>query len=134
MQSRRKAQIWIYRDAEVLILQTLPERGGGYWQPVTGHVEEGESFEQGARREASEETGIPANSPLVALGGYQFDDRWGFHCAEEIFAMEAPARFEVKIEPTEHVAFLWRPLAEALERVKYPPPPIVSSRLQAIFK
>ena len=48
----RKVQVWIYRKAsgtpsqgpvEVLILKLTPERGG-FWQPVTGGVEEGEDI------------------------------------------------------------------------------------------
>lgn len=125
MKARRKAQIWLVRGGKTLVLRRRLDMGGGMdgiWQPVTGHVEEGESFARGAQREAHEETGISAETPVRRLAAYEFDDRWGTHCTEEIFAMEAPAGLEVVLDPTEHIACEWLPLAEALKRVAYPPP------------
>ncbi len=45
-------------DGRVLLLRRSPERGG-FWQPVTGRIEPGESPEAAAGRELSEETGYP---------------------------------------------------------------------------
>src|SRR4030042_1806138 len=42
---------------EYLLLKRLPERNG-FWQPVTGGVEEGESRDEALHREIMEETGI----------------------------------------------------------------------------
>lgn len=135
LKRRRKAQIWILRGSQVLILRTRPDRGD-FWQPVTGHVEEGETFEAGARREAFEETGIPLGSPITRLGAFEFDDRWGYRCSEEVFAMEAPLDFEVKLEPSEHVALEWRPLEidSLLEKVAYPPPAEARANLLKLFQ
>ncbi len=57
-------------DGRVLLLKRIPERGG-FWQPVTGRIEPGESPEAAAARELREETGYPG--PVRSL-----DYRHGF--------------------------------------------------------
>jgi dATP pyrophosphohydrolase len=51
----------IYRrngdEVEYLLLKRTPERSG-FWQPVTGGVEEGETRKEALCREISEETGL----------------------------------------------------------------------------
>jgi dATP pyrophosphohydrolase len=42
-------------EKKVLMLKVKPDRGS-FWQPVTGGIDEGESFVEGALREAEEET------------------------------------------------------------------------------
>ena len=54
---KKKVQVWIYCKEEVLLLKTNEQRGG-FWQPVTGSVEENENLEASALREAQEETGL----------------------------------------------------------------------------
>jgi len=56
-------------DGRVLLLRRAPERGG-FWQPVTGRIDAGESAAQAARRELREETG--ADAPVEPLG-YEHD-------------------------------------------------------------
>ena len=44
---------------KVLLIQRAPTvRGGGYWAPVSGEVEPGESQEAAVAREAKEEVGL----------------------------------------------------------------------------
>ncbi len=45
-------------DGRVLLLRRSPDRGG-FWQPVTGRIEPGESPQAAAERELREETGYP---------------------------------------------------------------------------
>ncbi len=48
-------------DGAVLIVRRAPALAlGGYWTPVTGRVEPGESLEAAAHRELREETGLTA--------------------------------------------------------------------------
>ena len=59
---KRKVQVAIFhldeqQQKHFLLLKTNKKRGE-FWQNVTGSVEEGESFEQGAIREVIEETGL----------------------------------------------------------------------------
>lgn len=51
-------------DDAYLLLKRNPSNGG-FWQPVTGYVEPGESLSDAARREVEEETGI--HIPTSAL-------------------------------------------------------------------
>ena len=44
-------------EIEYLILKRKQERGG-FWQPITGGLEEGETLMEALRREIKEETGI----------------------------------------------------------------------------
>jgi len=49
----------ITRGNKVLIIQRAPSvRGGGYWAPVSGEVEPGESQEAAVARESMEEVGL----------------------------------------------------------------------------
>jgi lipoyl(octanoyl) transferase len=52
-------------DGRVLLLRRTPDRGG-FWQPVTGRIEPGETPEAAAVRELGEETGYPG--PVRSLG------------------------------------------------------------------
>jgi 8-oxo-dGTP pyrophosphatase MutT (NUDIX family) len=49
---------------EYLLLKRLPGRNG-FWQPITGGVEEGETQEETLRREIKEETGMKNLISLV---------------------------------------------------------------------
>ena len=46
------------------MLKRILEKGG-FWQPITGNVREGETFKEAAMREIGEETGI---SEILELG------------------------------------------------------------------
>ncbi|MBI1992940.1 MAG: NUDIX domain-containing protein [Deltaproteobacteria bacterium] len=49
----------IIKDEKTLLIQRAPTvRGGGYWAPVSGEVEPGESQEAAVAREAMEEVGL----------------------------------------------------------------------------
>jgi 8-oxo-dGTP pyrophosphatase MutT (NUDIX family) len=56
---------------EYLLLKRLPDRNG-FWQPVTGGLEEGETRTEALRREIKEETGIK-NLIRVIEGLYYFE-------------------------------------------------------------
>ena len=60
--TNKQVEIIVFRksknkDFEFLILKRNEERGG-FWQPLTGGVKQGESFNEALMRELCEETGI----------------------------------------------------------------------------
>ncbi len=49
---------------QILLGKRLVEHGYGMWSPPGGHLEYGETFEECARREIYEETGLSIEEPL----------------------------------------------------------------------
>jgi lipoyl(octanoyl) transferase len=109
-----------------VLLLLRSEAGGGFWQPVTGRVEPGETPLGAAQRELAEEIGADAEvrplgyvhafalEPVMAsrLGG-------GLRLArEEAFAARLPAGFEPRLGE-EHVAWGWYDVAEAMPLLRY---------------
>lgn len=117
----RSVSVAVTRQRKVLLLLRTRERGG-FWQIVTGKVEEGESAEQAARRELEEETGQKLE--VVELGY-----RHSFALAEKLppvlyeesaFATRWEDERPVRLRPDEHLAYEWVDLEEALRRQPYP--------------
>jgi len=105
--------------AEVLLLKRTAARGG-FWQPVTGRVEPGESEAQAAARELKEETG--ASGAVVDLA-YEQTFAWGENTPPRLarahaFAADWPGG-EVRLDAAEHDAFAWLSPQAALERVPF---------------
>lgn len=108
---------------ETLLLKRHPRRGG-FWQPVTGTVERGETQVDCARRELNEETGFDA--PVEALGyvhsfmfGEPRSDRAPRIFQETAFWALAPPVGHVRLDRREHVRYDWFPANEALQRVPF---------------
>jgi lipoyl(octanoyl) transferase len=112
-------------DGRVLLLRRSPARGG-FWQPVTGRIEPGESPEAAARRELFEETG--ADVPVSSLDyrhAFPLDPalvppkRPGLRiCEETAFMARLPPGFEPRLSD-EHVAWEWCTPQEATARPRY---------------
>jgi 8-oxo-dGTP pyrophosphatase MutT (NUDIX family) len=105
-----------------LLLQTN-ERRGSFWQNVTGKIEDGETFEEGALREAIEETCLKLESivDIISLGlKYEFVDQRERKVHEESFLIIMDKKWEIKIDPEEHQAFKWVGINEIIrDSVKY---------------
>lgn len=101
------------RSADAQFLQLRRAAGAelpGTWQPVMGHLLQGERAAAGALRELAEETGLP---PLQAMGFWQLEElnTFFFHAAEAV--VMSPG-FAVRVEPGwepvlnhEHDAHRW---------------------------
>jgi dATP pyrophosphohydrolase len=98
----------------------------GYWQSVTGSLDdEDESLQDAARREVFEETGI-AGGVLRDWGlrnVYEIYPVWRHryapgvtHNTEHVFGLLVPAGTAVALSPREHLAHAWLPWREAADR------------------
>lgn len=94
---------------QFLLLKTN-ERRGGFWQNVTGKLEDNETFEEGGLREAIEETALNIESimDILSLGlSYDFTDQRERKVHEESFLIILDQKWDVKIDPHEHQDFKW---------------------------
>ncbi len=102
-----------------LMLKRNPKKGG-FWQPITGNVEIGETFEDAAIRELREETGIAKFIRIFDTGYFFefFDNNRQQH--EKVFAVEVGAETEVRLSE-EHTEFQWATKNECFAKyLKYP--------------
>ncbi len=108
---------------EYLLIRRVPETGG-FWQPVTGTIDGGESPVNAARREVIEETGIIADpidldyvhafiiDPMLLKEGMVSP----VFSREHSFAVRSSHR-DVRLEPAEHEAFEWLGYRQARDRL-----------------
>lgn len=116
----RSVQIVVFaRDGPApryLLLKRVAEFGG-FWQSVTGSLEDGETHPRAAVREVFEETGISAaERDLIDLGltnTFEIAPRWrsryppGITTNEEVcFALQVEER-PVRLDPVEHDEYTW---------------------------
>jgi 8-oxo-dGTP pyrophosphatase MutT (NUDIX family) len=131
-----EVMIFVRRGAEYLVL-LRSERQGGYWHPVSGGIEPGESSAAAAARELLEETGLDA-SP-VGLGRsfvYQAEP-WEPHYEEgmapirvDCYVVDAPDGWEPQLD-WEHDEHRWCSPAEAAAILYWPEPREVIRELGA---
>lgn len=97
---------------EYLLLKRLPERNG-FWQPVTGGLEEGETQTEALRREIEEETGIKnLISVIEGLYYFEFSDPNLFQ--EYVYGVEVSSTEEVLLDGKEHSEYRWCGIKDAL--------------------
>ena len=106
--------------------------GRGFWQGVTGGLEEGEDLEEAAMRELTEETGFVPS--MLKRIDYSYSlpirddewpdaDRWRELGFQEIVEYVFVAVIEEQLEPTiscEHDRWQWCSLDQALELLTWP--------------
>jgi len=104
---------------QVLVLRrTLPPLDG-VWSLVTGHVDEGETGWEAARREVIEETGLTPE----ALYSANFCDQWYNHHANvievvPIFVAYVHAEGVVSMNH-EHSELRWVPVDDAIDHIPF---------------
>lgn len=113
-------------DLQVLLLERADRPG--FWQSVTGSMDEGETLLQTAQRELAEETGIIAAPGMLVdwkrQNRYEIYSHWRSryapgvtHNTEHVFGLTLPATRNIVLAPREHLAFVWLPWREAADRV-----------------
>lgn len=111
----RKAQVVIAgydaqsQSVSYLLMQTN-QRRGEFWQNVTGKVDPGETFEEGALREVIEETNLSPEWLVhfvdLKLSHHFIDDRKR-DVHEKAFLCLIDRTFGVTVDPHEHQDFRW---------------------------
>lgn len=117
---------------QVLLLERAD--APGFWQSVTGSKDSlAEPWEETARREVWEETGIDARASGVRLTDWRLENvyeiypQWLHRYApgvttntERVFGLCVAEAGSVKLSPREHTAFVWLPWQEAAQRCYSP--------------
>ena len=124
----RSVQIVIFAETvanrRYLLLRRVASHGG-FWQSVTGSLEEGETHRQAATREVLEETGFVAREEdLIDLGivnTFEIAPLWRAkyapgvtHNEEVCFALKVEQR-DVQLDPLEHDGYAWESYDRAIE-------------------
>jgi dATP pyrophosphohydrolase len=113
---------------EVLLIERAANPG--FWQSVTGSREPGDpELEATARRELLEETGLSAGTltDWRLTNRYEIWPQWRnryapdvTHNTEHVFGFLVPQVTVATLDPREHVAQMWLPWQQAMERVFSP--------------
>ncbi len=113
-------------DLDVLLLERTDHPG--YWQSVTGSQQPGETLQQTALREITEETGLePLNCRLSDWkmhNRYEIFQEWRWryapdttHNTEHVFSLCLSDREPIQVTPEEHLNSLWLPWRQAADKV-----------------
>lgn len=99
----------------------------GFWQSVTGALENDEDHRFAARRELAEETGFCDEGELYFSGRtrvFEIDPRWRHRYAPGVdrntefeWHYRLDAARAVRIDSTEHAGYCWMPLTQAVRTV-----------------
>jgi len=100
----------------------------GFWQSVTGSLEQGETPLQAAIREVLEETGLDTTQydlqDWQVSNVYEIYPHWRYryapgitHNTEHLFGLTLPKSLPIKLAPDEHVQYEWVDWREAAKRV-----------------
>ncbi|MDR1999693.1 MAG: NUDIX hydrolase [Frankiaceae bacterium] len=102
------------------LIGRLDRRGRLLWSLPKGHVEPGETIEQAAVREVSEETGIDGQilRPLGSIDYWFVAEGRRIHKTVHHFLMRATGG-ELSDEDLEVTEVAWVPVAELLDRLVY---------------
>lgn len=118
-------KVTVHNQTHVLLLKRT-DVAGGFWQPVTGVVEPGETDLEAAVRELNEETAIVQGdlTDLTLKQSFLIDpefmkgDRPAF-ASERAFSLAVDSPLDVVIDPEEHADSGWFTFAEAYERIRW---------------
>jgi 8-oxo-dGTP pyrophosphatase MutT (NUDIX family) len=119
---RLEVLVHVRRGDEYLVVRRTDH---GYWHAVAGGVEAGESWEDAARRELREETGLEARE-LTPIGGFEYvREPWegdpGMRVDCRAFVVDAPPAWEPALD-REHDAYRWCTRDAAAELLFWPEP------------
>ena len=107
------------KQREYLLIKRC-EKDGGFWQGVTGTVEEGELLVECLTREVEEELGIKREDGVEIsqiLQTIQWKKQNGFVTTEYVYAVKINRRQEIQLSD-EHVEYKWCDFDEAYDTLE----------------
>jgi len=122
-----QVQAILYRKTntktQYLLLKRISDTGG-FWQPITGGIEKGETKTQALKREIQEETGI--KDPTKITKNVHYCEFWDYYKQENRHRLIKEHVFGVEIHPNEkitisreHTEHKWCTFHEALKLLKW---------------
>jgi dATP pyrophosphohydrolase len=111
---------------DILLLER--KEPSGFWQSVTGSLEDGEHPRETALRELVEETGLQLAPDDLRdwqhTNRFEIHPRWRHryapgvtHNTEHVFSVSLPTPRQLRLAPDEHTAQLWLPAEAAAAKV-----------------
>ncbi len=114
--------VYRYKDAglEFLIIKRVPS-DGGFWQAITGTIEDGEDATQTLIRELAEEAGITTTLHVSdCLEIYNWEStEYELMGKDHVFAVEVGDSTDIVINSEEHSEFRWLALDDAAKLLKF---------------
>jgi len=105
------------KKIEYLLLKRTSERRG-FWQPITGGLEEGETKTEALKREIKEETGINNIIRIIEdVHYFEFSDPSPYK--EYVYGVEISPTERIVLDKKEHSEFRWCSFQEALGLMKW---------------
>jgi len=136
-----QVQAILFRESnekiQYLVMKRTLEREG-FWQPVTGGLQEGETRVEALRREVLEETRIKDFVRIIEdvhyfeYSGPHFVKGFDF-IKEYVFGVEISSTEKVVLDGSEHSEFRWCNLQEALGLLKWKENKEALSRLNEVL-
>ena len=116
-------QVNVYKKVNndlVYLAMKRTEEEGGFWQPITGTVDEGETLLDTMTRELNEEAGITS---LLAVSPELHSYSWTWKQegtgTDHVFACEVLNDTEIVLNPSEHNEFRWVSKDEMMELLRW---------------
>ncbi|MBI2103492.1 NUDIX domain-containing protein [Candidatus Woesebacteria bacterium] len=98
-----------------LIIKRVPE-DGGFWQPLTESLEEGETIEECLRRGLKEELGIRSiKSVTDRIWSFPWENKHGEPNIDLVYAVELSGSEKITLNLDEHSEYKWCLFEEALD-------------------
>lgn len=104
---------------EFLILKRTPE-DGGFWQPITGTIEDGEAVLDCLHREIAEEAGVYSTVHVSdEICHFDWEHKGELKGRDLVYAVEVDTDTEVVLDGKEHTEYKWLPYEQAAQMLKF---------------